>query len=183
MHTINEGQKDVYKAEGIKKVKWYAAEDERMCDVCGKMHDKEYDIDNVPSIAHANCRCTIIPIINTDLTNTVDNLKKSDIIIHKSLGASGKNYPVRLPDGNYTKFAEGTKITKIKVFAGKGTDISIRNAVYLEAEYGISSSEWQKVRGEGKIMYKGKPRKAELHWYEANNKRKKMKVKRFLDES
>lgn len=80
MHTINEGQKDVYKAEGIKKVKWYAAEDERMCDICGKMHDKEYDIDNVPSIAHANCRCTIIPIINTDLTNTVDNLRKSDII-------------------------------------------------------------------------------------------------------
>ena len=118
----------------------------------------------------------------------VDNSGKSgiieekNIIIHKSVGASGKNYPVKLPDGNHGKFAEGTEITKVKRFAGKGTKTPIREAIFLENDYGISADEWKKMRGEGVIVYEKQNRLAEVHWYEAEGQRKRMKVKRWLDE-
>lgn len=108
---------------------------------------------------------------------------RADISIGKSLGAAAKNYSVRLPDGNHTKFAEGTKITKIRVFAGKGTNTPIRDRFYLESTYGIKADKWQKVRGEGTVVFKGKNRAAELHWYEAEGEKVDMKVKRWLDES
>lgn len=153
MHTINEGQKDVYKAEGIKKVKWYAAEDERMCDVCGKMHDKEYDIDNVPSIAHANCRCTIIPIINTDLTskNKYDNIN------------------VKLPDGSVSHITKGTNITDVEVFAGKGSNKELRVKNFLVQNYGGNADDWQHAKGRGYIDTPDGKRKAVLHWFEESS--------------
>ncbi len=103
-------------------------------------------------------------------------------MIGRSLGASAKNYPVRLPDGNHAKFAEGSAITKIKVFAGYGTNVPIRDAIYLESNYGIPAEKWQKVRGEGVIIENGIQRTVEIHWYEAENEKVKMKVKRYLDE-
>ncbi len=120
--------------------------------------------------------------------NPLDNVKKSSIIksneiIGKSLGAAAKNYPVRLPDGNHTKFAEGSTISKIKVFAGSGTNVPIREAIILESDYKIPADKWQKVRGEGVIVFEGKNRTAELHWYEAEGTKVKVKVKRWLDES
>lgn len=119
--------------------------------------------------------------------NHVDNSGKSGIIkenevIGRSVGASAKNYPVRLPDGNHAKFAEGTEITKIKVFAGNGTDMPIRNAIFLENDYGKPADIWQKVRGEGAVIFEGKKRIAEIHWYEADNEKYEIKVKRWLDE-
>jgi len=112
-----------------------------------------------------------------------DIIKSKDILIGRSVGATGKNYPVRLPNGNHAKFAEGTKITKIKVFAGKGTNVPIRNRAYLETKYKIDADKWQKVRGEGVIVVEGKRKTAEIHWYEADEERVEMKVKRWLDES
>lgn len=118
----------------------------------------------------------------------VDNSSKSGIIkenevIGRSVGASAKNYPVRLPDGNHAKFAEGTEVTKIKAFAGNGTDMPIRNAIFLENDYNIPAYKWQKVRGEAIIIESGKKRRVEIHWYEAENQKVKIKVKRYLDES
>ena len=107
---------------------------------------------------------------------------KENMVIGRSVGAAGKNYPVKLPDGNHAKFAEGSTITKIKVFAGDGTDTPIRNAIYLECDYGILAEKWQKVRGEGTVVFEGKKRIAEIHWYEADNEKYDMKVKRWLDE-
>ena len=115
--------------------------------------------------------------------NKSDIIKSKDILIGRSAGAAGKNYPVRLPNGNHTRLAEGTKITKVKVFAGKGTDTPIRNRFHLESMYGIKADEWQKVRGEGVVICDGKNKKAELHWYEADGERVQMKVKRYYDES
>ena len=111
-----------------------------------------------------------------------DIIKSRGITIGKSVGAAGKNYPVRLPNGNHTKLAEGTKITKVRVFAGKGTNTPIRNRFYFESTYKIKANEWQKVRGEGTVVFEGKNRTAELHWYEADGEKVDMKVKRWLDE-
>ena len=107
---------------------------------------------------------------------------KENMVIGRSVGAAGKNYPVKLPDGNHAKFAEGSTISKIKVFAGDGTDTPIRNVIYLECDYGIPAEKWQKVRGEGTVVFEGKKRIAEIHWYEADNEKYDMKVKRWLDE-
>ena len=107
---------------------------------------------------------------------------KTDEVIGRSVGASAKNYPVRLPNGNHAKFAEGSTISKIKIFAGNGTDTPIRNVIYLESDYGIPAEKWQKVRGEGIVVFEGKNRTAELHWCEADNEKYDMKVKRWLDE-
>lgn len=48
-----------YREAGIKKVQWWAAEDERTCEICGANHEKEYDIYKAPILpCHPGCRCT-----------------------------------------------------------------------------------------------------------------------------
>jgi len=49
--------------------------------------------------------------------------------------------------------------------------------------YGIQADKWQKVRGEGIIIENGIKRTVEIHWYEADGEKIKIKVKRYLDES
>ena len=109
---------------------------------------------------------------------------ESDINIHRSVGAKAFNYDVKLLNGKYTNLTEGTKITKIYTFAGKGTNKEIRVAKFLSEQYGVPMSEWKKVRGDGYVDVNGKSRHCELHWFEATDTGKiKMKVKRFFDES
>lgn len=110
-------------------------------------------------------------------------IKMPDIKIIKAVGASGKNYPIELPGGNHTRFIEGTKITNVAVFAGKGTDVKIKDTKRLEATYNIPKDEWMKVSGNGYIMVNGQKRFVEVHWYQADDERYEMKVKRCFDES
>ena len=85
-----------------------------------------------------------------------------------------------MPDSRqHIKLAEGQKIEGL-VFAGKGTDTEIRDRFRLEFTYGISSFEWQKVSGKGKVIVSSKEQMAELHWYEVNGEIVEMKIKRFL---
>ncbi|MCM1226405.1 MAG: hypothetical protein NC320_03140 [Clostridium sp.] len=93
---------------------------------------------------------------------------------------AGKNYPIRLPDGGTTKFSIGAEITKIKAFAGRGTNTPIRNATYLESNYHIPADEWQKVRGESLIVIGGINVRVELHWYEARGRKYEIKLKEVL---
>lgn len=118
---------------------------------------------------------------------TLANDEKNDIIksfnIGKSVGASAKNYPVKLPESKqHVKLAEGQKIEG-EVFAGKGAKREIRDRFRLESTYKHPADEWQKVSGKGNVIVDGKPKKAELHWYEAEGEIVEMKVKRFYDES
>lgn len=107
---------------------------------------------------------------------------KENIIIGRSVGAASKNYPVRLPSGNHAKIVEGTEITGIKTFAGKGTNVPIKTAKLLEAKYFEKAEQWEKVRGTAIIRENGVNKKVEIHWYEANGKRVEMKVKRYYNE-
>lgn len=109
-------------------------------------------------------------------------LELADIPIGKNLGAAAFRDEIKLPNGQLAKITEGTKITKVVVFAGKGTKRKINVAKYLSKQYNIPESEWKKVRGEGLVDYHGVSRRAELHWFEAKGiDRIKMKVKRWLD--
>lgn len=54
-----------YKDAGIEKVQVWAKEDERLCDICGKLHEKEYFLgEKLPIPAHTKCRCCIVPVID-----------------------------------------------------------------------------------------------------------------------
>lgn len=63
-HIQTQAAADRYRDAGIKEFQVWADEDERRCEVCGKLHEKKYLVgENPPIPAHPNCRCTIIPIV------------------------------------------------------------------------------------------------------------------------
>lgn len=79
-----------YKDAGVRKVQWWAAEDERTCEICGANHEKEYDIDKAPILpCHPGCRCTWIPVIDDE---SIKNIKIDDTDAKKSVGNAEKVY-------------------------------------------------------------------------------------------
>lgn len=60
-------RREIFKALGITKYRYYAKIDERTCDVCGSMHGlvfpiSAYEIGVTASPMHPHCRCFEIPI-------------------------------------------------------------------------------------------------------------------------
>ena len=65
MHYMNDASLRRYEDAGIEYVQIWAAVDERTCDTCGSYHGKIYPIDKCPAVPlHANCRCTILPVVD-----------------------------------------------------------------------------------------------------------------------
>ena len=63
-HIQTEAAKKRYEDLGIQEVEIWADEDERRCDVCGKLHKTRYPANApVPIPAHPRCRCCILPVI------------------------------------------------------------------------------------------------------------------------
>lgn len=114
-----------------------------------------------------------------------DTKPESDWHIGRSLGAAAMNYDVRDPrTGRAYRFLEGTTITNVEVFAGKGT----RNRLSPKVSRGLSEQvggrprDWQHVKGIGTLDYHGRARRAEVHWFQARGiGRVKFKVKEWLD--
>lgn len=105
-------------------------------------------------------------------------IEKRDIILpREGVGAAGRKYFIKLPDGRMAKLAGGTKISKIKVIAGYETNVLLRKAEFLEKKYGIKAYKWQKLRGEAVIRDEGVNKKAEIHWEEAEGEKVNFKVK------
>lgn len=50
-----------YIDNGVKKVIWISADDDKVCEICADRDGKVYDIDKIPPKPHLNCRCYIIP--------------------------------------------------------------------------------------------------------------------------
>lgn len=53
-----------YVDAGVKRVRWTAEDDERVCRTCEKRDGKIYDIDKVPPAPHWRCRCLLYPVLN-----------------------------------------------------------------------------------------------------------------------
>ena len=49
-----------YKDNGVKKVRWVTAVDDRRCKECKSRHGKIYPIDSIPSKPHRYCRCYVV---------------------------------------------------------------------------------------------------------------------------
>lgn len=63
-HIQTQAAKQRYVDAGITKIKVWASPDERRCDVCGKLHEKEFPANGtMPIPAHTNCRCCVIPVV------------------------------------------------------------------------------------------------------------------------
>lgn len=63
-HIQTEAAKKRYEDLGIQEVEIWADEDERRCEVCGKLHKTRYPANaQVPIPAHPRCRCCILPVI------------------------------------------------------------------------------------------------------------------------
>lgn len=64
-HIQTQAARQRYEDTGIEYVEIWADEDERRCEVCGKLHQKRYPVGaKMPIPAHPRCRCTIIPVVD-----------------------------------------------------------------------------------------------------------------------
>ena len=48
-----------YADDGVKRVRWVTAVDDRRCAECKSRHGKVYEIDNIPPKPHLHCRCYV----------------------------------------------------------------------------------------------------------------------------
>lgn len=63
-HIQTQAAQKRYEDAGIQEIEIWADEDERRCEVCGKLHQKRYPMGaQVPIPAHPRCRCCIIPVV------------------------------------------------------------------------------------------------------------------------
>lgn len=78
MHALNQGQIESYRQKGYKKLRWVATMDDKTSAICRKRNGKTFDIEDLPDIpAHPNCRCTLVPVIDTtELDRRGDEIKK-----------------------------------------------------------------------------------------------------------
>lgn len=80
MHYLNESSKRAYKDGGCEEIQYWAAKDERTCEICGAKHEKIYKIDKAPILPlHANCRCTFLPIVQDNKKDDIIRTKKEAI--------------------------------------------------------------------------------------------------------
>ena len=194
-----EAQRESYNQYGYDQYEVICEPD--ACPVC-RVHDGEiYETKNMrhgenSPMFHPFCKCStaaymdrkevddaIAALERAEWKSRAIEIERRDINIARSLGAAAVVDRVKLPDGKYGRLKEGTKIIKVVVFAGKGTNTTVKVAHHLEREYGAPASEWKKVRGEGIVINGNVEKRAELHWFEADSVgRKKMKVKRYFDD-
>lgn len=154
---------------------------------------------------HRFCRCTVEYAPGNNKRQNVHSkawktTDKSDIIkarkdsfakskiIHKDdiqtktfAKGSGKNYPIRFIGKDHVKFGSEV-VSNVTVIAGKGVSSELRDSVRLENLYHRPRKRWQKISGETEIFYKGKLKKVEIHWYEVNQSRYEIKVKKVIDD-
>ena len=114
-----------------------------------------------------------------------DTLQEEDWHIGRSLGAAAMNFDIKDPrTGKIYHFMEGTNISHVEVFAGKGVRNKLRPQVAagLSRHYGGKPRDWKHVKGIGTIEAGGRVRTAEVHWFEAKGiGRVEFKVKEWLD--
>lgn len=64
-HIQNTAAQKRYEDYGLKEFEVWADKDERLCEVCGKLHKTRYPIGAAsPVPVHPRCRCSIIPVVD-----------------------------------------------------------------------------------------------------------------------
>ncbi len=73
--------------------------------------------------------------------------------------------PIRSENGEVLRAKDGTKVTKIYTFAGKGTSKPLRKEPQL-LKIGGKRGEWQHTTGDVQITVNGVVKTAEVHWFQ-----------------
>lgn len=60
--SVDKATLQAFEDNGIEKVRWVTAEDEKVCEECRKRDGKIYPIDKLPPKPHYRCRCTYEPV-------------------------------------------------------------------------------------------------------------------------
>lgn len=96
-HIQTQAAQQRYKDAGITEFEVWADEDERRCDVCGKLHEKRFSInERVPVPVHPRCRCCIIPRLDSlTLSKPYVNMVKSELVGIPASKTSGSNEDIR----------------------------------------------------------------------------------------
>ena len=95
--------------------------------------------------------------------------KQRSFKIGKSVGAAALNYSVKDPrTGVSFKFVGGTTIHDVQTFAGHGVRNKLKPQTLagLKKEFGGRPKDWKHVKGIGTLNFYGRPREAEVHWFE-----------------
>lgn len=203
-HIHNEITAEAHKEMGVKKYHFLAVLDAVTSPVCQK-HDGNIDPDTKEEYSYENkkvgvnfpplhpfCRSVICARLDPAIEARLVRRAKDPITGKISTVAYNMTYPewiassmfkdtVKLPGGELSRLSEGTKITKVVVFAGKGTNKDLRIANILAQQYNNSPEGWTHTRGEGFVEFEGSSNRAELHWFEHEETgRVLMKVKRWI---
>lgn len=116
-------------------------------------------------------------------SGTMGIISEEFFMIGRSLGAAAMNYDVRDPEtGRKYKFAEGTRVSDIETFAGKGTRKPLKPNVVdaLTERYGGKRSDWKHSKGIGTLDRGGRWQTAEVHWFENDGIRTGFKIKKWM---
>ena len=107
---------------------------------------------------------------NTGLTNiqSGSTIKSSP----KVIGVNGKDFdskhlpPVEIAPGITQTAIEGSKVTKVYTFAGKGTKSPLRVESWLIKQFGGKTGEWQHTTGDVEFKIKSNNKTAKVHWFQ-----------------
>lgn len=92
-----------------------------------------------------------------------------DRIVPRSVGARYNNPEIiDLNTGMLYHLVEGSRITNIKIFAGKGSRTPYRNAYIYARRYGNKPEDWSHVKGIAEIEGDFESGKVEIHWSESD---------------
>ncbi|MGL4730340.1 MAG: minor capsid protein [Clostridium sp.] len=142
MHYLNESAKKAYANGGCEEVQVWAAVDERTCDVCGEKHGNVYRINDCPTLPlHANCRCTILPIVDKDDAKKEHDKAKKDI----NNEFNRRNIPEEKVKDKMKRNYDSDKkqYKKYKEILGKDMDKSFDK--FQELKYN-NTKEWELVK-------------------------------------
>ena len=64
INAVDMARLEAFYAAGVKKARWMTEKDERVCDTCGPMDGKVFDIEDVPPKPHINCRCWLEAVLD-----------------------------------------------------------------------------------------------------------------------
>lgn len=107
---------------------------------------------------------------------SIDNVGKDGIIkesdyvkMYDKSGKYLKSIPrpnVTLPDDTIGVITQGTNITDVEVFAGKGAKSELRVREHLKNNYGGIADNWQHSKGHAFVDTPMGSKRANVHWFE-----------------
>lgn len=144
INYLNRSAKLGYEKAGIKEVQWWAAEDERTCEICGANHGKEYDIDKTPILpCHPGCRCTWLPVVDKSVSKidekvseVINKARKIEPSITRDLKSIVKNIGTKLEGLDFRKKTQQSLTRKVisEMNSGKSLEDAL-NRMYDNVRY------------------------------------------------